>query len=241
MKAQSKNKPVNLTARSPKDMDSNEEKVYSAIYDAVMDHRLPPGTKLTESTFSEYFHVSRTVIRKALFRLAQKNIAELRPNRGAIVARPSIEETRDVFNARRIIETATIAEVILSIDKDQIKKLKNHLKEEEAAHKNKERRTIVRLSGEFHTLLASMQPNQVLYEYVSDLVSRTTLIVALYESPGSPGCTNHDHLELVNYIAAKDGTNAVKAMNEHLKEIEDNLNLEETTDEISLEDVFNVN
>ena len=231
----------NLSSRALNNMDSNEEKVYSAIYNAVMDHRLPPGTKLTESIFGEYFHVSRTVIRKALFRLAQKNIVELRPNRGAIVARPSIEETRDVFNARRLIETATIVEVISSIDKDQIKRLRNHLKEEETAHNNRERRTIVRLSGEFHTLLASMQANQVLYEYVSDLVSRTTLIVALYESPGSPGCTNHDHLELVNFIAAKDRVNAVKSMNEHLLEIEGNLSLEETTGDFNLEDVFNLN
>lgn len=238
MKQQNKSKTVNLTVRSPKDMDSNEEKVYSAIHNAVMDHRLPPGTKLTESTFSEYFHVSRTVIRKALFRLAQRNIVELRPNRGAIVARPSIEETRDVFNARRIIESAVVAEVVDCINKDQVKKLRLHLKEERAAHKNKERRTIVRLSGEFHTLLASMQSNQVLYDYVCDLVSRTTLIVALYESPGSPGCTNHDHLELVDFISEGDSDNAVKSMCEHLKEIEDNLNLEETTDEINLEDVF---
>ncbi len=241
MTQQGKNTAAAASGRNPKFPDSSEEKVYSSIHDAVMDHRLPPGTKLTESTFSEYFHVSRTVIRKALFRLAQKNIVELRPNRGAIVARPSIEETRDVFNARRVVESAVVSEVTKSINKDRIRKLKAHLKEEESANKNRERRIIVRLSGEFHTLLAGMQSNQVLYEYVAELVSRTTLIVALYESPGSPGCTNHDHHELVNVIAAKDVTRAVKAMNEHLKEIENNLNLEETNDHINLEEIFSVN
>lgn len=240
MSQQGNNTAIILGGRNRKDTGSNEENVYSSIYDAVMDHRLPPGTKLTESTFSEYFHVSRTVIRKALFQLAQKNIVELRPNRGAIVARPSIEETRDVFNARRIIETAIVAAVVKSINKDKIRKLKNHLKEEEKASKNKKRRTIVRLSGEFHILLASMQANHVLYEYVVELVSRTTLIVALYESPGSPGCTNHDHNELVNTISDKDSARAVKSMNEHLKEIENNLNLEESSNEINLDEVFNI-
>ena len=241
MAQQSKKKTVDLVSRGNKDADSNEEKVYSAIYDAVMDHRLPPGTKLTESTFSNYFHVSRSVIRKALFRLAQKNIVELRPNRGAIVARPSIKETRDVFSARRVIETAVIEEVVKSIDKEGIKKLRNHLKEEKTANDNKERRTIVRLSGEFHTLLASLQSNQVMCEYVTDLVTRTTLIVALYESPGSSSCANHDHQELVDFISKKDSANAIKSMNEHLIEIENNLNLEETPDEINLEDVFSIN
>ncbi len=237
---QSKNTILKMDGQIQKRTDSNEEKVFSAIFNAVMDHRLPPGTKLTESTFSEYFHVSRTVIRKALFLLAQKNIVELRPNRGAIVARPSIEETRDVFNTRRVIETAIVSEVVKCISKDRIRVLKNHLKEEKTANINKERRTIVRLSGEFHTLLASMQNNQVLFEYLTELVSRTTLIVALYESPGSPGCTNHDHHQLVNLIARKNSPEAVKWMTDHLREIEDNLNLEESSDNINLEEVFSV-
>lgn len=223
------------------DARCNEERVYASIHDAVMDHRLPPGTKLTESVFSEYFQVSRGVIRKALFRLAQKNIVELRPNRGAIVARPTIEETRDVFKARRVIEAAIISTVAAAASKEGMRKLKRHLREEEAASRKRDRQSIVRLSGEFHILLASLQDNRVLYDYVVELVSRTTLIVALYESPGSPSCTRHDHRELVNAIADRDVARATRSMNAHLEEIENNLNLQSVGEVINLHEVFSKN
>ena len=81
-----------------------DERIYRAVVNAVMSHRLPPGTRLGEAEFCELYDVSRTTVRKALQRLAHDHIIELRPNRGAIVASPSPKEARDVFAARRALE-----------------------------------------------------------------------------------------------------------------------------------------
>lgn len=217
---------------------SSEEKVYIAIYNAVMDHKLQPGTKLTESTFSQFFGVSRTIIRKALFRLAEKNIVELRPNRGAIVACPTVEETLDIFNTRQIIECATISAITKTITKEKLSQLKKHVESEEESQKQGDRHTIIRMLGDFHIVLANMQPNRVLAQYVTELVSRTTLIVALYEAPGASACSNHDHWELLKYIEARDEKNAIKAMREHLQENVDRLRLEEPTVSLNLNEIF---
>src|SRR5215217_1189689 len=64
-------------------------RIYSAVVNAVMSHRLPPGTRLGEAEFCELYDVSRTTVRKALQRLAHEHIVVLRPNRGAVVASPS--------------------------------------------------------------------------------------------------------------------------------------------------------
>lgn len=32
----------------------SEDEICESIYNAVMEHRLPPGTKLTEATFSDF-------------------------------------------------------------------------------------------------------------------------------------------------------------------------------------------
>jgi hypothetical protein len=47
-----------------------DQRIYDAVFGAVMGHRLPPGTKLTEASLCELFHVSRTIVRKALLRLS---------------------------------------------------------------------------------------------------------------------------------------------------------------------------
>ena len=61
---------------------TGDEAVYRSVYDAILAHKLPPGTKLAEDSLGEVFGVSRTVVRKALFRLTHDGIVEIRPNRG---------------------------------------------------------------------------------------------------------------------------------------------------------------
>ena len=63
--------------------------IYSALRDAIISHRLGPGTKLPEDELASIYSVSRTVIRAALQALAHDRLARLEPNRGAFVAQPS--------------------------------------------------------------------------------------------------------------------------------------------------------
>src|SRR5882757_4238054 len=54
-----------------------DQKIYDSVLKAVMSQRLPPGTKLTEASLCELFAVSRTIVRKAIQRLAHDHILEL--------------------------------------------------------------------------------------------------------------------------------------------------------------------
>lgn len=111
---------------------SADRRIYDSVFSAVMGQRLPPGTKLTEATFCELFKVSRTIVRKALQRLAHEHIIELRPNRGAMVARPTPQETREIFIARRAVEAAVVPLAIQRATKPQIARLRQLVKEEDA-------------------------------------------------------------------------------------------------------------
>jgi DNA-binding GntR family transcriptional regulator len=222
----------------PRRRGASEEIVHLAIYDAVMDHRLPPGIKLTESAFSSFFGVSRTVIRKALFRLSQKGIVELRPNRGAIVASPTPEETHCVFDARRLIERELIRALAEKHTRKQIQELKALVRREKSAQQKRDARTLVRLTGDFHVRLAEFAGNPVLADLVNSLVSRTSLVIALYEAPGVPACPTHDHSELITLIEAGNGSAAGHAMTQHLNEIENRLDLSAAHGPLDLNEVF---
>src|SRR5687767_7053397 len=87
---------------------SSDAAVYDAAYEAVMDDRLAPGTRLTEASLCGIFGVSRAVVRMALLRLSHDRIVALTPNRGASIARPSVQETREVFELRRLLEAAAM-------------------------------------------------------------------------------------------------------------------------------------
>ena len=140
-------------------MSGTDRRIYDAVFNAVMSHRLPPGTKLTESTFCELFKVSRTIVRKALQRLAHEHIVELRPNRGAIVARPTPQETREIFIARRAVEAAIVPLAVARATRAQVVRLRQLVKDEGAALRRGDRPDWIRLGGEFHLMLEDGEEN----------------------------------------------------------------------------------
>ena len=79
--------------------------IVEALTRAIVEHRLQPGSKLAEQKLADHFGVSRTLVRQALFQLAQNRLIRLEPARGAFVASPSVDEARQVFAVRRMLET----------------------------------------------------------------------------------------------------------------------------------------
>lgn len=208
---------------------TGDEAVYAELYDAILEQRLAPGTKLPEDGLGEIFGVSRTVVRKALFRLAHEELIRFRPNRGAIVASPTVEEAAQVFEARRVVEAAIVRKVFGALTPEALRGLKALVAEERAAHERGDRAGWIRLSGEFHLRLAAIAGNRVLADYLKALVSRTSLIISLYERPGNSACSFDEHANFLIALEANDLKRALTLMERHLESCESKLNTEERT------------
>lgn len=209
-------------------------RIYKAVSNAVMSQRLPPGTRLGEAEFCALYDVSRTTVRKALQRLAHDHIIELRPNRGAVVASPSIDEAREVFAARCAIERQIVPMVVREATPESLRRLRAAIDAEHQAMHAGDRPNWIRLGGEFHILLAELAGNRVLSRFLSELVFRCSLIIALYESPGQPMCENDEHQRLMQLIESGDADGATALMEHHLHEIEARLHLHAPETRISL-------
>ncbi len=92
-----------------------------------------PGTKLAEQKLADIFRVSRTLVRQALNQLSRDRLVRLQPARGATVAAPSVDEARQVFEARQLIEGAMIKQLARTITPAQIAELRMHLNAERDA------------------------------------------------------------------------------------------------------------
>src|SRR6516165_11799455 len=83
--------------------------VYEQIWTAIIDHSLPPQTRLVEERLCEIFGLGRTRLRQVLQRLAHERVVTLLPNRGAAVSKHSVREAHEVFVARELLESGTVA------------------------------------------------------------------------------------------------------------------------------------
>lgn len=202
------------------------DEIGERILGAIWEHRLPPGTKLVEEKLAVAFKVSRTKVRLALARLSNDGILTTEPNRGTFVSSPSIDEARQVFNARRLIEPALLRSLAGAIRREQVVRLRKFVAMESDARARGDRGATIRLSGEFHLALAELAQNGYVTRYMRELCSLTCLVIALYDAPGTPSCPHHEHAEIVDALEAQDADKACALMSEHLTHVENTLRLE---------------
>jgi DNA-binding GntR family transcriptional regulator len=214
-----------------------ENEIYERMVATILDHRLPPGTKLIEEKLASAFGVSRTRIRPVLVRLANEQIVTLTPNRGAMVAQPTEKEAREVFEVRRMIEPTLIECFIASATTADIATLTQCINEEEAARASGDMRRAIRLSGDFHLHIANASDHQTLGRILRELVSRTSLILMTYSDnhvqahPEATSCGCQEHRALLDAIRLRDPREAARLMHEHLSQLEQQLHFTETVDD----------
>jgi DNA-binding GntR family transcriptional regulator len=194
--------------------------VYRALRHAIIEQALEPGQKLPEDAIGERFGVSRTLVRNALARLAAEGLVELRRNRGATVAKPEWDEAGDVFELRQVLERMVMLRLAGNLSASQIGELRAHVAQEEAARGHNEPLSI-RLAGEFHIVLADMTGVPLLRRYVSEVASRSGLILALYGRPHSSECAVHEHSSLIDALAQGDRNLASTMTEKHLAAVAD--------------------
>jgi DNA-binding GntR family transcriptional regulator len=222
--ARSTRRVINLPIKGGADAaDANA--VYERIWNAIMDHSLPPETRLVEAQLCEIFGLGRTRLRQVLQRLAHERVVTLMPNRGAMVSRPSTCEAREVFAARRVIEAGIVSSFIETASKADNKRLQEHLAQEKSAWRNNDRRAMLKLSGEFHLVIAEIVGNSILLDLLRDLVSRSSLIIAVYSKPGANSCPPDEHQELVAALEQR-SAKAVDLMLHHLDHVMADLQLD---------------
>jgi DNA-binding GntR family transcriptional regulator len=193
----------------------------------VHEHRVLPGMKLNEDEVGEVFGVSRTVARQALRTLAHEGLVSIRRNRGAFVARPSVKEAREVFEARALLEPRTARAAAERVTGSDIALLEAHVAEEHAALAAGRSGQALKLSGLFHIEIARIADQQTVEAFIRQLISRSSLVIALYWQRRTALCESHAHHALLKAFAIRDGDTAEELMKGHLLDLVSQLDLRE--------------
>ena len=200
--------------------NGRDDAIYRNLFVAIVENHLAPGTKLPEDTLAETYGVSRTSIRKVLQRLAHERLVDIRLNRGASVAQPTVGEARDVFAARRIIECGAIPLVAAKATPAALDELRELVRREHSAQDRGDWRESIYLSGAFHVALIRLAGNDTLADFLTQLVSRSSLVIATYGSPQTSSCRHSEHDDVLEILAAGEVERATQWMDRHLRDVE---------------------
>jgi DNA-binding GntR family transcriptional regulator len=209
------------------------QRIAESITAAIVERRLMPGTKLAEQKIADIFKVSRTLVRQALNQLSRDRLVTLTPARGAYVATPSVEEARQVFELRTMIESAMVRQLCGQITAPQIADLRAHLRDEHEAVMRTDVPGRTRLLADFHVLLARQLGNEVLAQLLADLLSRSSLIALMYQSSHSARHSQHEHVAIVDALERRDADACARLMAGHLADVAHNLHLHPRTADLA--------
>lgn len=214
------------------DQTTLTDSVHTLLKRAIIEQALQPGMRLPEDTVGEQFGVSRTIVRHALVRLQNEGLVDTKRNKGAFVAEPSLEEARQIFEARRALEAEVIRILAARMPRDGFDRLEAHVLAERAV-KGKDGPVSIRLAGEFHTLLAELTGNAILSRFVAEVVTRCSLIMAMYARSHSSDCAVDEHSQVIEAIRAGDAARAQAIMDHHLGAVEARAELQPKPSSIS--------
>ncbi len=85
---------------------SQAERLRSMIEEDILSFTLKPGDKLDECRLAEKYGTSRTPVREALRQLSSNGLIEIRPHKGAMVAKLGIRELVELLEVMAELEGA---------------------------------------------------------------------------------------------------------------------------------------
>lgn len=224
--AKGNSRPAAAEVVEPQEVtDDIDDRICATVAAAISEGALKPGTKILEDVIADHFGVSRTVVRGALGILHRDHLLERKRNRGTFVAEPSIEEAKQLFETRRLLERDIVQLAVERAQLADLDHLTNIAEDEKRIHAGSDEPLKTGLSGQFHVEMAKISGNGVLTELLGKVVSRLSLVMALYEEDESDECGADHHLAIIGAIRRRNVAEAQQLMTEHLADIEGRVRL----------------
>ena len=191
------------------------------LRERIIDGSFRPGEQIREASLVEKLQVSRGPVREALQRLSQEGLLISHRNRGVFVLDLSVEDVAEIYVAREAIELAA-AEAILEHPPETIaatvKSLVKIVGKMGPLVAAKDWRTLAELDLSFHVAFVGSANNSRLSKIYSTLAAESRIcIVNLEGSYPHVHALVEEHQQLVDLLAARDGTALNAAIRNHME------------------------
>lgn len=201
---------------------------YEFIKDAIVSGDIYPGKRLKEESLAKQLNISRTPIRQTLQKLEYNGLIIRIPNRGFIVREFLIEEIKQIYDLRALLEGHITSEACLHRTEKDISEMEvnNFFFEQAISEHNKSNlesiKKIQMTNSKFHKTIFKAAKNPLLEEHISK-VTILPLIFRSYYWFGEKDLIQSlkFHKKIIATIKNKELDRAKVAMQEHIYQARD--------------------
>ncbi len=215
------------------------EQIAEQIEKRILSGELHRGDRLpTERELSEQFHASRTAVREAMKKLAQKGLVDMRPGRGTIVIDGTSQAMRDslglmmkvgqagssesLVELREIIEPEIAALAAVRARDEQIAAMREAVRVMDI--NLQEANAYIAADNDFHRALAKGTQNVLilaLVDSIVDLLSEQRK--RIFSLGGAPERGQTHHKRILDCVIRRDAEAAREAMRAHLQQVREDV------------------
>lgn len=193
------------------------QQVYQQILDLISARVLEPGSRLDEQSLAAEMGVSRTPLREAIGRLAEKGVVEYRPYQGNFVRTFSTKEVNDIYDVRRALEELAIRLTAHRMTDEKLGVIRSILDEIESAMARGDVETVNAADASFHDAIARFSENETLVSAIEDLSHQVQIIrMMANQNPEVVSRTAMQRSEILAALESGDADESARLIGRHI-------------------------
>ena len=199
----------------------SQQAILDEIRRAILSGDVPPGSPIPVDQTAEVFGVSRIPIRETLKTLIGEGLVEHRPRAGYTVASLTIEEFKEIYVVRGVLEMAALTAAIGNADDADDRRAECALKALDEALAAKDYQSYQRESREFHFALVSAATMPRLLHMIELVWNLTEPIQSMRHISDAHRAQLHaQHSSMLRAFVGRDCAGLLVASRRHLDDLD---------------------
>jgi DNA-binding GntR family transcriptional regulator len=193
--------------------------VYEVLKQRIISQAMKPGEPISEGILAQELEISTTPIREAIQQLEREGFIENIPGKGNFVSQISIQDLRELFEIREMLECEAIKRAATRCDPQKLMEIRRAFESSRDSPPNDSPREF-RAGEHIHIFIFESLGNQRLleiYRRLHDHIARHRHYFFSDVHEGRPEQSYREHLEILDALAAQDPARCEQAMRVHLR------------------------
>jgi len=191
--------------------------IIEKLRDMISEGELPPGTRVPEKLLCLRFGVSRTPLREALKVLGSEGLVDLLPNRGAMVARLTVNDIEELFPVMGQLEALAGELACQNATKEEVAEIRLLHSQMVLDYTRSNRSAYFKVNQEIHSKILSAARNQTLcniYQALAGRVRHARYLANMSQARWAKAVDEHE--QILTALAARDGVRLSGILRQHL-------------------------